>query len=246
MLYVGCCGIPGGLERYSQEFKTVEINSTFYKLPQTKTAERWRSVVPNDFIFCVKCHQGVTHPIRSPTWRRSGLKEEELERLRGKVGFLRPTKEVLEFWNKTLEICKILKARICLIQLSRSFKENEENLRNAGKFFSRVKRNGVNIALELRGWSKERFAQLCEKFDLIQVVDPLIEMPTYVGKISYFRLHGSYEGGRINYKHRYSDEELRKIKKIVLSVRTKETYVMFNNVFMKEDARRFLELVKTM
>ena len=108
-VYVGCCGIPGGLERYSKEFKVVEINSTFYRLPQIKTAERWRNIVPKDFIFCVKCHQGVTHPIRSPTWRRSGLKQEELEKLKDRVGFLRHTKEVFEFWEKTLEICRILK-----------------------------------------------------------------------------------------------------------------------------------------
>ena len=244
MIYVGCCGIPGGLKKYAEEFKVVEINRTFYKLPKIETVEKWRSLVPKDFTFCVKCFQGVTHTVKSPTWRKSGFKTEEIERLEDKVGYLKPTKEVFEFWNKTLSVCKALKAKVCLIQLPSSFKENEENVKNAIEFFSKIKTNDVRIALELRGWSEEGFSSICEKFDLAEVVDPLVRLPGYVGSVVYLRLHGSYEGNRINYKHKYSLEELKELRNKVTSLKAEDIYVMFNNIFMKDDAKQFLNLLQ--
>lgn len=242
-IYVGCCGIPGGLKRYSEEFKVTEINSTFYKIPKIETVQRWRQTVADDFIFTVKCHQAITHPITSPTWKKSGIKN--FEELKDKVGFLNPTKEVLEYWRKTVEICIILRAPLCLIQLPTSFIENRENIENMRKFFSMIERNGLAIALELRGWSRERFRQVCEEFDLISCVDPMKYEPLYFSKrkIGYFRLHGSYRGERINYKYKYTVEDLKNLKERVEKSNCNVVYIMFNNVYMREDARQFIELL---
>jgi uncharacterized protein YecE (DUF72 family) len=49
------------LELYAQEFDTVEINATFYRLPQVKTVERWASIVPEEFLFAVKASRYLTH-----------------------------------------------------------------------------------------------------------------------------------------------------------------------------------------
>jgi uncharacterized protein YecE (DUF72 family) len=243
-IHVGCCGWAVSMKKYFENFSTIEIQSTFYKLPQIKTVEKWKEQAPKDFIFCVKAFQGITHPITSPTWRRSGLKEEELKKLKDKVGFLKPTKEVLNFWNETLKICKVLSSPICLIQLPSSFEENEENIKNAEKFFSKIKRNEVKIALELRGWSEEGFSKLCKKFDLIEVTDPFVKLPTYLKDLAYFRLHGSYEKGRINYNYKYSKAELEKLKNIISNLKVKEAFVLFNNVFMKDSATEFIQLLR--
>jgi uncharacterized protein YecE (DUF72 family) len=244
-IFVGCCGWAVGMKKYFQEFSLIELQSTFYKLPQTKTVQAWREKAPANFTFTVKVFQGVTHPTSSPTWKKSGLSEEEIKKLNGKVGFLRPTKEVFDFWNKNLEICKILNSPVCLIQLPASFKENEENVKNAEKFFSKIKRNGISIALELRGWSKEGFEKICKKFDLISCVDPLKDDPLCFSKkrIAYFRLHGSYEKGRINYKYKYTAEDLKVLKEKIESLRVKEVYCFFNNVWMYEDAKKFQKLL---
>ncbi|MEM7821277.1 MAG: DUF72 domain-containing protein [Candidatus Aenigmatarchaeota archaeon] len=241
---VGCCGFPGGIKKYFQEFRVVEVQSTFYKLPQLKTAQKWRKMAPKDFIFCLKCFQGITHPVSSPTWRRSGIKD--LERIKDKVGFLMPTKEVFCFWNQTLEICKILNSPVCLIQLPASFKENEENLKNAEKFFSEIEKDEISIALELRGWSKEEFKNLCKKFDLISCVDPLKEDPLYFSKkkIAYFRLHGSYEKGGINYNYKYNKKELVELKKRIKNLKSVEkAFLFFNNIFMLENAKEFSKMI---
>jgi len=35
----------------------VEVNSTFYSVPDLRTVERWSAVTPDDFAFDVKLHQ---------------------------------------------------------------------------------------------------------------------------------------------------------------------------------------------
>jgi uncharacterized protein YecE (DUF72 family) len=39
----------------------VEINNSFYRLPQKKTFEQWRNTVPSGFIFAVKASRFITH-----------------------------------------------------------------------------------------------------------------------------------------------------------------------------------------
>ena len=42
------------LAHYQQDFPTVEINNTFYRLPSAETFAEWRDTVPPDFRFAVK------------------------------------------------------------------------------------------------------------------------------------------------------------------------------------------------
>ncbi|HZQ18388.1 MAG TPA: DUF72 domain-containing protein [Terriglobales bacterium] len=49
------------LEWYAREFHTVEINNSFYRLPEEKTFERWRKAVPAGFLFAVKASRFLTH-----------------------------------------------------------------------------------------------------------------------------------------------------------------------------------------
>ncbi len=246
-VHVGCCGLPVGMKKYFREFSVVELQSTFYKLPKLDTARKWRESAPKDFEFLLKAFQGISHPTTSPTWRRSGLKMDEIEKLKDKVGFLKPTKEVFNFWAQTLEVCKTLNSPVCLVQLPASFKESEENVKNAEKFFSKIERDGISIALELRGWSKEGFKKLCKRLDLISCVDPFASEPVYFSsrKIAYFRLHGNYEKGRINYKYKFTDKDLQQLKRVVEELKVEKAFVLFNNVFMHEDALRFKRIFKT-
>jgi len=49
------------LEFYCKNFKTVELNNTFYRLPEEKTFDNWRKNTPDDFIFSVKASRYITH-----------------------------------------------------------------------------------------------------------------------------------------------------------------------------------------
>jgi len=49
------------LEYYAQRFNTVEINNTFYRLPETSTFKRWVREAPRGFVYAVKASRFLTH-----------------------------------------------------------------------------------------------------------------------------------------------------------------------------------------
>jgi uncharacterized protein YecE (DUF72 family) len=56
-------GLPASkmLTFYSGHFGSVEINNTFYRMPEAKTLEKWASEVPDSFTFVLKAPQRITH-----------------------------------------------------------------------------------------------------------------------------------------------------------------------------------------
>jgi uncharacterized protein YecE (DUF72 family) len=49
------------LEYYSSRFDTVEVNNTFYRLPESKVFAGWREQTPAGFCFAVKASRFLTH-----------------------------------------------------------------------------------------------------------------------------------------------------------------------------------------
>jgi uncharacterized protein YecE (DUF72 family) len=49
------------LRYYSERLSTVEINATFYRMPQPSMLENWKEQVPNTFRFALKAPQRITH-----------------------------------------------------------------------------------------------------------------------------------------------------------------------------------------
>jgi uncharacterized protein YecE (DUF72 family) len=49
------------LERYAEEFDTVEVNSTFYRLASRDAVERWMTQTPPDFVFALKASRYLIH-----------------------------------------------------------------------------------------------------------------------------------------------------------------------------------------
>jgi uncharacterized protein YecE (DUF72 family) len=76
-IHVGCSGwvykhwrgllYPEGLpqkrwfERYAEEFDTVEINASFYRVPLETTFRGWREKAPPGFRYAVKVNRFITH-----------------------------------------------------------------------------------------------------------------------------------------------------------------------------------------
>lgn len=48
-------------ERYAEEFDTVEINASFYRLPLASTFEGWRDKAPPGFRYALKVNRFITH-----------------------------------------------------------------------------------------------------------------------------------------------------------------------------------------
>ena len=56
-------GMPAAkmLAFYAEQFGTVEINNTFYRMPEAKMLEKWTTQVPESFLFALKAPQRITH-----------------------------------------------------------------------------------------------------------------------------------------------------------------------------------------
>jgi uncharacterized protein YecE (DUF72 family) len=52
------------LPYYAERFKTVEINYTFYRMPNTKLVTNWAAQVPDNFRFTLKAPKRITHDRR--------------------------------------------------------------------------------------------------------------------------------------------------------------------------------------
>lgn len=59
--YPQFCPQADFLKFYSSRFNTVEIDSTWYRIPAVETVKKWASVTPNDFVFTAKFPRAVTH-----------------------------------------------------------------------------------------------------------------------------------------------------------------------------------------
>src|SRR5439155_11917199 len=55
--------VPGSrwLEYFAARFQTVEVNNTFYRLPQASTFRTWAERTPDDFVVAVKMSRYLTH-----------------------------------------------------------------------------------------------------------------------------------------------------------------------------------------
>lgn len=83
---------PDGLARrdwlgyYAGQFRSVEINSSFYHLPAAATLQHWHDATPDDFVFTAKASRYITHlkklnqprQILPPLLERLAVLEEKL------------------------------------------------------------------------------------------------------------------------------------------------------------------------
>ncbi len=207
------------LEAYASLLNTVEINSTFYKLPRQSTARRWLEEARKSnkgFEFTVKANREITH----------------IDRFK--------TDKSIKSWKSTVEIAGILEAKIILLQTPASFKPTVKNLSTIQNFLSKLEWSG-KTAWEPRGeWLRkpELIKRLCDEFDIIHCVDPF--RAKSVTQEVYWRLHGL--GKPSMYKYKFSGEDLKWLAN-KLSGR-KGGHVFFNNIWMGEDVLRFKRIFK--
>jgi len=246
LIKAGCCGfaVQGGINAYYKKFSLVELQSTFYKLPRLETAKKWRKAAPEGFEFTLKAFQAITHPVTSPTWRKAGVKVP-LERAE-RYGFLKPTDENIEAWESTRRIAEVLEAKVVVVQCPPTFIYSVATVTDINGFFNSINRDGLEIAWEPRNpsWLPEIVKILCDKLNLVHVVDPFKERTvTAYRELIYYRLHGL---GKRMYVYKYTDEDHRRLYTEFVEPYTqygKEVYILWNNVAMAEDAERFQKLI---
>jgi uncharacterized protein YecE (DUF72 family) len=241
-LRVGCCGFSLSLPRYAEIFPVVEVQHTFYQPPLPRTLERWKSQAPAAFEFTLKAWQLITHEAGSPTYRR--LREKLTEQQKREIGAFRVNSTVMAAWERTLQCARSLGSHLILFQCPARFAPTRENKTNLRSFFREINRQVLSsrsgeqltYTWEPRGeWKSEEIQELCEELGLVHAVDPFQQQPATRG-FGYFRLHG-----RSGYRYRFSDADLDQLLNVTKS--HTPCYILFNNISMLEDARRFQQLV---
>lgn len=59
--YADHCQPRDFIPRYAEHFNTVEIDSTFYRIPSNRTVKQWKERTLEGFIFAAKVPQTITH-----------------------------------------------------------------------------------------------------------------------------------------------------------------------------------------
>ena len=238
MLYVGTSGwqyahwkrvfypdkLPqrGWLEYFADRFQTVEVNNTFYNLPERPVFEHWRRGSPRDFIFALKMSRFLTH------LKRLHDPEEPVQRFMQRARGLGP------------------KLGPVLIQLPPRFHQNVELLARTLKLFPPK----VRISVEFRDetWFTPETQSLLEEHGaaLCLADTPRRKQPMWrTADWGFVRFHegkGSHAPG-------YERDVLRRWVDRIGETwpRTSDVYVYFNNDaagYAIRDAVAFAELAE--
>lgn len=204
VLYPPKLGTARWLQRYASIFRTLELNTTFYRLTTPAAAERWRAVTPPSFVFAAKGSRYITHmkKLKDPA--------EALDRFFAPLEPLRP------------------KLAVVLWQLPPRFEVDA--LPRLDAFLAALP-PGIRYAVEFRepSWYLDETcavldahrAAFCEH-DLVPLPPP---RPT--GGFRYLRFHGA--GAK--YGGRYGAAALAPVARDLLRTRRRgvDAYVFFNN-----------------
>jgi len=201
------------LRAYSRVFKTVEIDSTFYRYPSKGMVMGWLRYSPSDFIFSAKFPKVITHD------KKMGLKDDIQNDLDVYLELMRP----LQLGGKL---------GCLLIQLPPKYDYNFENLES----FFKLLDPSFRYAVEFRNlsWLRKETWNLLKEYKIAytNVDEPLLPSEIHLTTdFTYFRWHGHGEKPWFNYL--YSKEELdRWVPKVEeAAARVKKVYGYFNNHF---------------
>jgi uncharacterized protein YecE (DUF72 family) len=204
---------------YAKHYGTVELNSSFYRLPKPQTFENWREKTPHCFLWAVKANRYITHI------KRLKDPEEPLERLFSSVEMLRE------------------KLGPILIQLPPTLSFDEKAF---GNFCQKLKAKHL-YALEVRhpSWADERAVKILRDNNIAFCISdtagryPYIEEDT--ATFFYIRLHGS----RRLYASEYTEKELQTYAQKIRDW-SKDTYLYFDNDYKGyaiKNAKRLKEIL---
>ena len=240
---------------YSQHFEMVEVNSTFYSVPDARTVERWCAATPGNFTFDVKLHQLFSF---HSTQRK--LLPPELQRIaetdaKGKVASSRELQDaLLESFVRPLSILQSAgKLGVLLLQLSPAFSPRKHELVELEPLIEKVA--DYSLAIEFRNRSWAVGDQLRSTIDFLRkhrvafvnvdtpTSDHFSIMPPELNEITnaeftYLRLHGrdakAYLTGKTvaaRFNYDYSDKEISELaeRSRNLGGEVKDVHVVFNN-----------------
>lgn len=194
------------LGHYTHEFRSVELNSSFYRWPNEAAFKSWRKRLPENFVMSVKAPRGLTHAkeLYAP------------ERWLNTVG---------RGWHALLE-----RRGVLLVQLSPLFCYDYERL----AYFLKCLPWWMRTTIEFRhhSWHREDVFALLEQHQVAYCIMSGAHLPCVLRATApfvYIRMHGPDHHNL--YAGSYSDADLAWWAAHIRQWRAqgKEVYIYFNN-----------------
>lgn len=200
------------LELYSKVFDTVEIDSTFYRVPSPNMVNQWYSSTSNGFMFCPKFPKRITHDLK-----------------------LENASSYLEHFTRRLSVLQE-KLGPFVIQLPPSFKlqKHHEQLSH----FIESLDDQYRYAIEFRheSWFNSETASLLKSKNICQVwsLNQYLTTPaTITADFVYLRFVGDRAIDQFSRLQKDQTESMRDWNRSLTETpdSAKERFVLFNNHF---------------
>ncbi len=256
---------------YAERFEAVEVNSSFYSIPEVGTVARWAQVTPPGFSFDLKLHRLLSRHAATvdslPPELRDGVEVGPRGRVR-----LTPTLEAA-MARQTLEslapLAEARKLSALLLQLTPAFAPDKHELAELTPLLEALAPHPVAVELRHRAWVGEEHLEDTLSFledhqaafvavdappgDHVTIMPPVdaVTRPD----LAYLRAHGRNTHGYLTGKTvaerfawTYSEDELGEIHRRVagMAEEAAQVRVMFNNNHSLDAptaARRFRALL---
>jgi uncharacterized protein YecE (DUF72 family) len=217
-------------------FDVIELNNTFYRIPESKMVESWVKRIQHNprFRFTVKIYQGFTHEKTVPS-------QEDLKKF---ISSLEPLKN----GNRLGAL---------LAQFPTGFRYTPENVDRLSDLLHSFKEDPVAVEFRHRSWTSDTVKKWLEEHQVsfCNVDEPMFRhhvkpSAEVTGPMAYVRLHGRnyaswYSGNRdARYDYLYSEEELDQwVPRIEeMGKKAKDVYVIGNNHFRGQAPSNILQL----
>ena len=222
---------------YAEHFDTVEVNSSFYRVPSIAAVEKWAERTPAGFEFSLKLYQKFTHP-------------DMFAKATGGDPSRLGTTDVDEFKAALEPLASAGKLGALLAQFPASFKSDPESRGYLEWLLKAFRDYPVAVELRHRSWSEQpsETADLLSSYDaaLAQIDEPKFKssirqtlLPN-VRSFYYLRLHGrnakqwwKHEASEDRYNYLYSADELKPFSEAAKAAarEVKKAYLYANNHF---------------
>jgi uncharacterized protein YecE (DUF72 family) len=223
------------LDHYFKFFSTVEINSTYYRIPHPAVMHNIAKKASKGCDFMVKVPQSFTH-------RRSDLESD-----------INAFREAIKPMEDTGKLSGLL------AQFPYSFKFSPDALDYISLCREAVAPHDLFTEFRHNGWVNPATLDRLrtEKIGFVSVDEPALPgllKPEAVATsdTAYVRLHGRnkehwWQGGALRYDYSYSPEELEEWRRRIdkLKGQVKKAYVFFNNCHLGQAARNALDFQGT-
>ncbi len=212
---------------YAKVFDTVEVDSSFYRMPSKATVKGWEKATSPSFKFSLKLPKTITHD------RALVSAEDELQTF---LDVIKPLQDAD-------------KLGCLLVQLGPAFTYDEvENLES----FLETLPGDVQFVVEFRheSWNRKETWVLLKRYGIANTItDSPIEFladPVVTADHAYVRWHG--RGKKIWFDYNYSEEELLSWAEKMEAITSKAsaTYAYFNNHYHSKAPFNALQLLQIM